>query len=117
MQCCILGLMKDFGWMTTNIYLGFTFGIISVVLHAVLVFIDTRRSYRFYNSSLIMWVSGNFIWMTIEFVNTNPSSNVHMGPHVPLGGIPQSSIDIMINVKTVLFLLGSLIQIIMYVLI
>lgn len=101
--------------MTTNIYLGFPFGVVSVLLHAFLLFYDPRRSFRYYNLSLLTWVVGNFIWMTVEFVSVNPSTHVHIGGHVPLGGISESVIDDMVNVKTFLFLIASLIQITMYI--
>ena len=57
-------IIKDFGWMTTNVFLGFPFGGISVLLHIVVLFIDRRRSFLLYNLSLVTWVCGNFIWMT-----------------------------------------------------
>lgn len=100
--------------MTTNIYLGFSFGVISVLLHTILLCADTRRSYVFYNSSLFLWVCGNFIWMTIEFTAINPSSDIHWGPPVPIGGIPDQSIYVMTQAKTVMFLIGFLIQIALY---
>lgn len=103
--------------MTTNIYLGFPFGVISILLHALLLVVDTRKSFTFYNVSLFMWVCGNFLWMTIEFTDINPSSNIHFGPDVPIGGIPESSIYVMTQTKTILFLIGWLSQISMYVLI
>lgn len=108
------GLLKDFGWMTTNVYLGFPFGVISVALHAFLLVYDPRRSYRFYNFSLLVWVVGNFLWMTVEFASVHPSSHIHMGSHVPLGGIPEQTIDNMVNVKTILFLVSSVVQVGMY---
>lgn len=114
---CHVGLLKDCGWMTTNIYLGFCFGAMSILLHALLLVVDTRKSFMFYNISLFMWVCGNFLWMTIEFTDTNPSSNIHFGPDVPIGGIPESAIYIMTQTKTVLFLIGWLSQISMYILI
>lgn len=103
--------------MTTNIYLGFPFGIISILLHALLLVVDKRKSFGFYNVSLFMWVCGNFLWMTIEFTDITPSSNIHFGPDVPIGGIPESSIYVMTQTKTFLFLIGWLSQIAMYVLI
>ncbi len=101
--------------MTTNIYMGFPFGVISILLHGFLLFADTRKSFTFYNFSLFMWVCGNFIWMTIEFTDTHPSSRVHFGPHVPIGGIPEHDIYIMTQAKTVLFLIGVITQISLYV--
>ena len=110
-------LLKDFGWMTTNIYLGFPFGVVSVSLHALLVLADPRKAYRFYNASLLCWVTGNFFWMTAEFLFTHPSSTVHVGPAVPLGGVAETSEAPIVDFKTVLFFLGAFIQIVMYVLI
>lgn len=101
--------------MTTNIYMGFTFGVLSILLHGFLLFVDTRKSFLFYNSSLFLWVCGNFMWMTIEFTDTHPSSNVHFGPPVPIGGIPEHVIYMMTQAKTVLFLIGVMIQITLYV--
>jgi hypothetical protein len=101
--------------MITNMYMGFPFGIISVLLHALLLVTDTRRSFGFYNVSLFLWVCGNFIWMTIEFTDINPSSDVHLGPQVPTGGISDRSIYIMTQTKTVMFLIGVLVQIAFYI--
>jgi hypothetical protein len=103
--------------MTTNIYLGFPFGMISVASHLALLCIDPRPTYKFYNLSLFLWVLGNFIWMTIEFTCVQPSSRVHVGPHVPLGGIDADSQFWLVNFKTVLFFVGAITQISMYVLI
>lgn len=113
----LVGLLKDFGWMTTNIFLGFPFGVISVLLHAFLLVFDPRKSFRFYNLSLLIWVTGNFIWMTTEFVATKPSSEIHMGPAVPLGGLSEETINNMVNAKTILFLISSIIQLSMYILV
>jgi len=110
-------LLKDFGWMTTNIYLGFPFGMISVAVHFMLLLTDPRRSFAFYNASLLFWVTGNFVWMTTEFIYSRPSSVVHLGPPVPLGGLAPSQQQQMINCKEVFFSIGMLIQISMYVLI
>lgn len=101
--------------MTTNIYLGFPFGVISVSLHGILMFADPRRSYRFYNISLFFWVSANFIWMTLEVVCNKPSSNVHVGPAVPLGGIDSSQQATLINIKTVFFTIAAIVQVMMYI--
>jgi hypothetical protein len=101
--------------MTTNYIVGFTFGALSLILHFFLLFNDTRRSYVYYNISLFLWVTGNYIWMTIEFVATNPSSGVHVGPHVPIGGMSDDTVSFLINTKTILFLISSTIQIFMYI--
>ena len=37
-------LLKDFGWMTNNAYLGIPFGIMSVWLHMVILVYDRRQS-------------------------------------------------------------------------
>lgn len=103
--------------MTTNLLLGIPFGIISVCLHWMLLFFDPRRSYRFYNISLLLWVSGNFIWMTVEFCDTQPSSHIRIGPHTPIGGMAPETVSTLINIKTILFLLSSLVQIVMYLLV
>jgi hypothetical protein len=103
--------------MTTNVLLGFPFGAISILLHAFLLIFDPRKSFRFYNVSLLIWIVGNFIWMTTEFVAEPPSSSVHLGPAVPLGGLSKQTIDNMVNAKSVLFLISSSVQVLMYMLI
>lgn len=106
-------LLKDFGWMTLNIYLGFTFGVFSIVSHLIMLFIDKRRCFVFYNTSLLFWVTGNFLWMTIEFATEKPSSSIHVGPN-NLGGIPNEDVDKMVMIKTVFFIIGIAIQIVLY---
>eukprot|EP00981_Chlorochromonas_danica_P007871 scaffold1885_cov161-Ochromonas_danica.AAC.14 len=54
------------------------------------------------------------MWMTVEFVNVQPSSNIHLGPHVPLGGVSDKVIDDIINIKTGLFLISTVVQVSMY---
>lgn len=103
--------------MTTNVLLGFPFGAISVILHAFLLIFDPRKTFRFYNVSLLIWVIGNFLWMTTEFVAETPSSNVHLGPPVPLGGVSAQAVEDMVNIKSVLFLISSFVQITMYILV
>lgn len=107
-------IVKDFGWMMTNIYIGFPFGILSILLHVFLLGVDRRRSCTFYNTSLLLWVIGNFLWMTCEFVDATPSSRIHTGPHVPIGGLDDKTIDSMINTKTIFLMIGVLVQLIMY---
>ena len=77
-------LTKDFGWMLTNYYIGFPFGCVCVLSHLVMFCADPRPSFRFYNISLLLWVFGNFTWMSSEFIYTSPSSSIHFGPRVPL---------------------------------
>lgn len=110
-------LLKDFGWMTTNAFLGFPFGVICILLHAFLLIFDSRKSFRYYNVSLLIWVIGNFMWMTTEFVAEPPSSTVHLGPPVPLGGLSDQTVEDLVNAKSILFLISSLVQILMYILI
>jgi hypothetical protein len=100
--------------MTTNIYLGFPFGFISVTLHTILMFADPRPSYRFYNISLFCWVTANFLWMTLEFTTTQPSSHVHIGPKVPIGGLSDDEISDIFYAKTTLFFFAALVQVAMY---
>ena len=71
-------ILKDFGWMTTNVYLGFTFGALSVLMHLTLPFLDRRRSFMFYNLAMIFWVCGNFLWMSTEFFAITPSSRMYV---------------------------------------
>ena len=108
-------LLKDFGWMTTNVYLGWPFGFISIVLHIVILFVDPRPAFRFYNISLLLWVCGNFIWMSIEYIHVNPSSNVHFGPKTPIGVMDSETVSALVDFKGFLFLASTSIQIIMYV--
>ena len=109
-------LLKDFGWMTTNVYMAYPFGVLSVSCHFLLMLLDPRKSYRFYNVSLFLWVSGNFIWMTIEFLTSKMSSSIHLGPPVPLdSSITAAQANVMIDTKNYLFLIGSLVQCGMYV--
>jgi hypothetical protein len=53
--------------------------------------------------------------MTVEFVAVNPSSGVHIGPPVPIGGWSDSTVTLIVNVKTIMFLISSVIQIFMYI--
>lgn len=79
-------LMKDMCWMMTNIYLGWCFGIIAVILHFVALVVDWPYSpaFRFYHISINCWVFGNLIWMTVEFMCYKQSSYVHFGPDLPV---------------------------------
>jgi hypothetical protein len=108
-------ILKDFGWMTTNLYVAFPFGGLSVILHMVLLYVDRRRSYIYYNASLLCWVIGNFLWMMCEFIAVTPSSRIHVGPQVPIGGLDAKTIDRMIDTKTIIILIGGGIQLFMYI--
>ena len=108
-------ILKDLGWMTTNVYMGFPFGIFSIVLHSILLYLDRRSSYYFYNASLLLWVTGNFLWMTTEFYAVVPSSRIHLGPNIPIGGLHDETVNDLIDAKTVLLLCGGVIQILMYI--
>lgn len=108
-------LIKDFGWMATDIYLGWPAGVISVCCHFCLLFFDPRKNFRFYNLSLLLWVTGNFLWMSVEFSSSHRSSDIHLGPPIPLGGLSNDQAISLVRLKTVLFLLASLSQCIMYV--
>ena len=108
-------LLKDFGWMTTNVYIGWPFGFISIACHFIILFVDPRPAFRFYNISLFLWVCGNFIWMSIEYIHVNPSSNVHFGPHTPIGNMDTETVTALVDFKGFLFLLSTLIQVLMYI--
>lgn len=108
-------LLKDFGWMTTNVYIGWPFGFISIFCHLVILFIDPRPAFRFYNISLLLWVCGNFIWMSIEYIHVNPSSNVHFGPPTPIGNMDSETLSALVDFKGFLFLASTVIQIVMYI--
>jgi hypothetical protein len=103
--------------MTTNVILAFPFGVISVSLHALLLIVESRKAYSFYNYSLFLWVVGNFLWMTTELMATNPSSNIHLGPSTPLGGLSPHNETALNRTKSYLFLFGVLIQLSMYLLV
>jgi hypothetical protein len=109
-------LLKDFGWMMTDVYLALPFGILSVTLHFILVFIEPRISYRWYDISLLCWVTGNFLWMCTEFMYSHNNREVHMGPETPIGDWPAEWEDDITLYKMILFLIGVCIQLIMYVL-
>jgi hypothetical protein len=53
-------LLKDFGWMCTDIYLGWPFGVTAIFYHIVMVIFDPRTSFRFYNFSILLWVIGKY---------------------------------------------------------
>ena len=57
----ITWLLKDFGWMSTNIYFGWPFGVTAIIYHALALVFDPRISFRYYNASLLLWVSGTYI--------------------------------------------------------
>ena len=117
-RCLLLAwLLKDFGWMTTNVWLGFPFGIISVGLHMLFIFFDPRKSFMFYNISLLFWVTGNFMWMSAEFIYNEPSSYVHIGPPVPLGGFANGYEQRIVDTKSFFFMVGVIVQITMYMMV
>eukprot|EP01038_Epipyxis_sp_PR26KG_P011869 gene11869-15886_t len=64
--------------------------------------------------SLVLWVVGNFLWMTTELCDVVPSSGIHLGPPVPIGGISPNKIKAMILIKTIMFCIGIMLQIMMY---
>jgi hypothetical protein len=101
--------------MTTNVYLAFPFGAVSVAMHFIMLIFDRRRSYKFYNLSLFAWVIGNFMWMLIELTSIKPSTNIHFGPTVPIGGLNNNSVESLTVIKTFLFIFGAIVQLIMYI--
>ena len=111
-------LTKDFGWMLTNYYIGFPFGCVCVLSHLVMFCADPRPSFRFYNISLLLWVVGNFTWMSSEFIYTSPSSNVHFGPRVPLEDPSSATAETTTNAlgyfKACMFLAAVSIQFLFY---
>lgn len=100
--------------MTTNILLGFPFGVLSIMCHIYLLVFDTRQSFRYYNLSLLIWVTANFLWMTTEFTSIVPSSNVHIGPSVPIGGLPSDVKQRITDTKNVLFMIAVIVQVYLY---
>jgi len=112
-------LLKDLGWMTTNVYLGWIFGGVAVLLHLAVLFIDWPHSvpFRFYHSSLVLWIVGNFLWMSVEFMVYRESSDVHFGPHTPVGGMTVKVGDQLTEAKSWLFLTAIAIQFLLFILI
>lgn len=108
--------MKDLGWMTTNIYLGWFFGILAVILHFIMLIVDWKYSipFRFYHISLLLWIIGNFLWMCVEFMLNKESSAIHFGPHTPLGGMSVEAGHILTSFKSYLFLIAIFIQFFLY---
>ena len=99
-------------------YIGFPFGCVCVLSHLVMFCADPRPSFRFYNISLLLWVVGNFTWMSSEFIYTSPSSNVHFGPRVPLEDPSSAAAEATTNAlgyfKACMFLAAVSIQFLFY---
>lgn len=107
-------LLKDFGWMSENAYLAIPFGIMSLWLHAVFLIYDRRDSMTWINLSLMLWISGNFVWMVAEFIYTRPSVDNYLGPDLPLGGLAEDDEQQFLNTATALFAIGVVSQIVYY---
>lgn len=112
-------LLKDLGWMTTNVYLGWSFGGLAVLLHIIALIADWKSNvpFRFYHTSLLLWIVGNFLWMCVEFMLNKESSAVHFGPHTPLGGMSVETGQLLTSIKSYLFLIAIWIQFALYLLI
>lgn len=110
-------LLKDFGWMSENAYIGIPFGIMSLWLHGIFLIYDRRVSMTWINISLMLWITGNFIWMLSEFIYTRPSVDNHLGPELPLGGLPEEDEQQFLNLATALFVIGVSSQLVYYVLV
>jgi hypothetical protein len=107
----ICWLCKDFGWMSMNAWVGIPFGIMCLWLHAVFIWYDRRESMSWINSSLMLWIIGNFMWMTCEFIYTRPPTGIeHLGPTLPLGGFPEADEQRLLNITTVFFVLALSVQ-------
>lgn len=102
--------------MTTNVYLGWIFGGIAVVLHIFVLIMDWpyNMTFRFYHCSLVLWIIGNFMWMSVEFMVYKESSDVHFGPHTPVGGISMETGNTLTVVKSYFFLAGIAIQLLLF---
>jgi hypothetical protein len=109
-------LLKDLGWMITNVYLGWIFGGIAVFLHIFVLIMDWpyNVTFRFYHCSLVLWIIGNFMWMSVEFMVYKESSDVHFGPHTPVGGISMKTGDTLTVAKSYFFLAGIAIQLLLF---
>lgn len=112
--------------MTTNVILGFSFGILTIILHIYVLYTDhkLRKTHLYYSYALFIWVIGNFLWMSTEFISTKPSSSALipsnstiLGPRPPLNWFSDETIDIIIFVKNILMYIAAIIQFTMYFLI
>jgi hypothetical protein len=63
-------LIKDMSWMLTNIFLGWGFGVIAVILHIVAAIIDWPKNvaFRFYHISMNCWIIGNFSCISLHYI-------------------------------------------------
>jgi hypothetical protein len=59
--------------------------------------------------------TGNWLWMSIEFIDTERSSNIHFGPAVPLSTMAASTEQTITNIKIAMFSISFATQVIMYV--
>ena len=64
---------------------------------------------------MFLWVVANFIWMTLEFTSSVPSSHVHFGLESPIGGITSHWQLVLVHIKHWLFFMAVVIQIALYV--
>jgi len=112
----ITWLLKDVGWMTTNVYIAIPAGIVSTLAHLALLFFDPRENFFLYDLSLFCWVTGNLIWMSTEFMFEHNNPVVHWGPDTPLGDFAPETLDKLTTMKLALFGLGVTAQIFLYVL-
>jgi hypothetical protein len=116
-RCLLISwLLKDLGWMTTNVYLAWPFGFLSICLHILVLLIDWSSSVanRFYHTSLCLWIIGNFLWMSVEFMVSTQSSSIHLGPDTPLGGMTSATGDKLTNIKSKLFLIAIFLQLTLF---
>lgn len=102
--------------MTTDVYLAWPFGLLSICLHILVLIIDWSSSVanRFYHTSLLLWIVGNFLWMSVEFMVSSQSSSIHLGPDTPLGGMTSETGDKLTNVKSKLFLVAIFLQLTLF---
>ena len=110
----ITWLLKDFGWMSTNIYIGWPFGCAAIAFHTITLLFDPRQTYWYYNASILLWVTGNWIWMSIEYLSEPLSSDIHWGPSVPLTSLSSELVYQLQMIKISLFVLSLIIQFVMY---
>eukprot|EP01036_Dinobryon_divergens_P023008 gene23008-31318_t len=52
--------------------------------------------------------------MTTEFTSIAPSSNIHLGPSVPIGGVPSDVQQRITETKNVLFMIAIIVQLFLY---
>lgn len=105
--------------MITDVIIGWMFGGLAVILHFTLLVLDWHYNipFRFYHISQLLWIIGNYLWMCVEFMLNKESSDIHFGPHTPIGGISVHQGAQLTAAKSYFFLAAILVQFYYYILI